>query len=105
VDPRHYFAEPVAAEDAPGYYDVITQPMCFAVVRQRLAEGRYTTLDALCDDLALIVRNAMAFNAPDTKFYRAAQRVEDVLRRATPMVRRVAQDTPPYAGIHWLTTA
>ena len=87
ADPRHYFEAPVTDDEAPDYSVRIQHPMCFADVRRRLEAGQYASLDALASDVRLIASNAMSFNAPDTKFYRAAERLLEVLERALPAVR------------------
>ena len=86
MDPRHYFDDPVRPDEAPDYFEKIERPMSFSEMRQRLADDRYQTVDELAADLDLVVQNAMAYNAPDTKFYRAAQRVQEVAQRTIPMV-------------------
>ena len=39
-----FFIEPVTDLIAPGYSNIITQPMCFATMRDKVAKGDYTTL-------------------------------------------------------------
>ena len=89
ADPRNYFDQPVDPQQAPAYYDKIEHPMCLADVRRRIAEDHYADADALAADLQLIVDNAMSYNAPDTKFYRAAERVQETITHAIPMVREI----------------
>ena len=81
ADPRHYFEAPVTDDEAPDYSVRIQHPMCFADVRRRLEAGQYASLDALASDVRLIASNAMSFNAPDTKFYRAAERLDAWLKK------------------------
>lgn len=90
ADPRHYFAEPVSAEAAPDYAARIREPMCFQDVRGRFRDGRYTTVAQMAADIRLIATNAMTYNAPDTKYYRAAQRLLHVLEHTQAAVGPLA---------------
>jgi len=60
--------------------------MCFQEVRRRFQDGRYTTVAQMAADIRLIATNAMTYNAPDTKYYRAAQRLLEVLEHARAVV-------------------
>ena len=46
----------------PDYYRVIQHPISFADIQAHIAAREYVSLDALADDLALLVRNAQTYN-------------------------------------------
>lgn len=43
-DPQQFFAWPVTDNIAPGYSSIITQPMDFSTMRQKIEENQYGTL-------------------------------------------------------------
>lgn len=50
---------------APNYFKVITQPMCFDDIRKKLEENKYgDSWDAFEHDLTLIFKNATTYNPP-----------------------------------------
>ena len=82
LDPFKIFAEPVEADIAPDYYDVITQPMDFQTMTTKLQ--RYANTEAVLRDIELICRNCKAYNAAGTVYFDQASALE----RAVASVRR-----------------
>nr|CAG4638384.1 EOG090X04G3 [Cyclestheria hislopi] len=74
-DPRQFFAWPVTDNIAPGYSQIITKPMDFSTMRQKIDENEYKTLQEFTDDFVLMCNNAMTYNQPDTIYYKAAKRL------------------------------
>ncbi|KAI3673811.1 hypothetical protein L6452_39941 [Arctium lappa] len=71
------YAEPVDPEELPDYHDVIKHPMDFATIRKKLAKGTYLTLNEFENDVFLLCRNAMQYNAPDTIYYKQASSIQE----------------------------
>ncbi|KAJ9568138.1 hypothetical protein OSB04_004104 [Centaurea solstitialis] len=71
------YAEPVDPDELPDYHDVIKHPMDFATIRKKLAKGMYLTLDEFENDVLLLCRNAMQYNAPDTIYYKQASSIRE----------------------------
>lgn len=44
-DPQNFFAWPVTDNIAPGYSSIITNPMDFSTMRQKIEENQYTNLE------------------------------------------------------------
>lgn len=44
-DPQNFFAWPVTDNIAPGYSSIITNPMDFSTMRQKIEDNQYTHLD------------------------------------------------------------
>lgn len=63
--PAHWFLEPVDPEDAPGYYDVIEQPMDFSTIKKKLESGQYRDITEFHEDMMLVKRNCQTYNPPD----------------------------------------
>ncbi|EFJ43059.1 hypothetical protein VOLCADRAFT_66369, partial [Volvox carteri f. nagariensis] len=72
LDKEGFFQRPVREEEAPNYYSIIKQPMCFADMREKIAAGLYQTWRQLRDDFNLIHENARRFNSNKTLVHRAA---------------------------------
>mmetsp|Transcript_4717 Transcript_4717/g.8359 ORF Transcript_4717/g.8359 Transcript_4717/m.8359 type:complete len:1668 (+) Transcript_4717:195-5198(+) len=62
--PAVYFSEPVDEElhAAPGYYSIITQPMDFSTIRQRLVSYTYTSEEQFVHDVRLVFENCAKYN-------------------------------------------
>ncbi|KAJ2793094.1 hypothetical protein H4R20_006645, partial [Coemansia guatemalensis] len=75
-DPRGVLSHPVTEEEAPDYFRVITHPMDFATMRQKLLDGDYRDINAFAADLQLVLTNCMTYNSPGTYYYQLAARVK-----------------------------
>ncbi|KAJ6649285.1 Bromodomain-containing protein 7 [Pseudolycoriella hygida] len=74
-DPHQFFAWPVTDEIAPGYSSIISDPMDFLSIRQKVEENEYTTLQEFADDFRLMCENAIKYNHVDTVYHKAAKRL------------------------------
>lgn len=62
VDKTHLFWEPVTAEMAESYFDVIRNPMDLSTMHEKAKTGKYKSLQSLRDDFELMCLNAITFN-------------------------------------------
>ncbi|XP_037307499.2 bromodomain-containing protein 1-like isoform X1 [Pungitius pungitius] len=101
-DQYSIFAHPVSAKEVPDYLDHIQDPMDFSTMRKRIDGHAYRSLEEFEADFDLVIFNCMKYNAKDTFFYRAAQRMQDhggaILRRARREAGRIGFDFP--SGLH-----
>lgn len=74
-DPHQFFAWPVTDEIAPGYSSIISNPMDFFTIRQKVEENQYTSLQEFGDDFRLMCDNAIKYNHVETVYHRAAKRL------------------------------
>lgn len=76
--------------------------MDFSTMRKRIDTHDYRSLEEFEADFNLIISNCMTYNAKDTFFYKAAQRMQDhggsILRRARREAERIGFDFP--SGLH-----
>ncbi len=76
--------------------------MDFSTMRKRIDAHEYRSLEQFEDDFNLIIANCMKYNAKDTFFYKAAQRMQDhggvILRRARREANRIGFDFQ--SGLH-----
>ncbi|CAO3641597.1 unnamed protein product [Mucor hiemalis] len=76
LDKKELFRYPVTREIAPDYFDIVSIPMSFNDIIDKLSAHRYLTLDEFESDLSLIWKNSMLYNKTDTTYYKLAQRLE-----------------------------
>ncbi|KAF1386402.1 hypothetical protein PFLUV_G00094450 [Perca fluviatilis] len=101
-DQYSIFAQPVNVKEVADYLDHIKNPMDFSTMRKRIDAHEYRSLEEFEADFDLIIFNCMKYNAKDTFFYKAAQRMQDhggaILRRARREAERIGFDFP--SGLH-----
>lgn len=84
-DPQQFFAWPVTDSIAPGYSQIITNPMDFSTIKQKIDDNNYQNLQEFVDDFKLMCENAMTYNHSDTIYYKAAKKLLHVgLKMVTP---------------------
>ncbi|GJP52037.1 hypothetical protein CLOM_g11149 [Closterium sp. NIES-68] len=72
------FKEPVDGSEVPDYYDIIKDPMDLKTMQRRLeAESFYQTIDMFVADMRRMTSNARTYNAPDTIYFKCANRLEN----------------------------
>ncbi|XP_051949783.1 peregrin-like isoform X1 [Xyrauchen texanus] len=95
-DTSNFFTEPVPLSEVPDYLDHIDRPMDFQTMWNCLESHRYLSFESFEGDFLLIVNNCLKYNAKDTIFYRAAQRLREtggtVLRQARRQAERIGFD-------------
>lgn len=74
-DPQQFFAWPVTDHIAPGYSQIIHQPMDFSTMKQKIDENQYSSLNEYIEDFKLMCNNAMVYNHPETIYYKAAKKL------------------------------
>ena len=84
-DPQQFFAWPVTDNIAPGYSQIISNPMDFSTIKQKIDDNNYQNLNEFIDDFKLMCNNAMTYNHQDTIYYKAAKKLLHVgLKMVTP---------------------
>ncbi|XP_017069932.1 LOW QUALITY PROTEIN: bromodomain-containing protein 7 [Drosophila eugracilis] len=77
-DPHQFFAWPVTDDMAPGYSSIISRPMDFSTMRQKIDDHEYAALTEFSDDFKLMCENAIKYNHVDTVYNKAAKRLLQV---------------------------
>ncbi|XP_008208464.3 bromodomain-containing protein 7 isoform X1 [Nasonia vitripennis] len=84
-DPQQFFAWPVTDNIAPGYSQIITNPMDFSTIKQKIDDNNYQNISEFVSDFKLMCDNATTYNHPDTIYYKAAKKLLHVgLKMVTP---------------------
>ncbi|WVN87938.1 uncharacterized protein L203_103135 [Cryptococcus depauperatus CBS 7841] len=76
LDRRELFLNPVTETEAPHYFDIIKEPMCWLYIDEKLEKNVYIDVAEFKRDVHLVIGNAMLYNAKDTPFHRAAARLK-----------------------------
>nr|XP_018916465.1 PREDICTED: bromodomain-containing protein 7 [Bemisia tabaci] len=74
-DAQQFFAWPVTDNIAPGYSAIISHPMDFSTMKQKIDDDIYSSLQEYIEDFKLMCGNAMVYNHPDTIYFKAAKRL------------------------------
>jgi hypothetical protein len=100
-----FFLEPVDTSIVIDYLKVIKNPMDLATMRMKLDNNQYPDVEAFKQDFQLICKNAKLYNAPDTLYWRTADKLESYGLRAIdreggrvnyePVVEQQPQPSPP----------
>ncbi|KAJ1971677.1 hypothetical protein H4R35_005121 [Dimargaris xerosporica] len=64
-----FFTQPIKAQDAPGYYDIIKKPLDLKAIRLRIRDEKITTTDEFHRDILHMLQNALMYNAEDSEVY------------------------------------
>uniref|UniRef100_UPI0037E8AB68 polybromo 1, like isoform X1 n=1 Tax=Semicossyphus pulcher TaxID=241346 RepID=UPI0037E8AB68 len=67
-------------KDYPDYYKVILEPMDLKTIEHNIRIERYTTEDALMDEMKLMFRNARHYNEEGSQVYNDADILEKILK-------------------------
>ncbi|KAG2222904.1 hypothetical protein INT45_013535 [Circinella minor] len=78
MDKKELFRFPVTPDVAPDYAEIIDTPMSFADILEKFSLHEYTSLEQVENDIMLIWKNCMAYNKPETLYYRTAERLKKV---------------------------
>lgn len=106
-DPQQFFAWPVTDNIAPGYSQIISNPMDFSTIKQKIDDNNYQNLKEFTDDFKLMCDNATTYNHPDTIYYKAAKKLLHVgfkmvthekLRQLRPVLTYMQDLTPEELG-------
>ncbi|TYZ60138.1 hypothetical protein PybrP1_005885 [[Pythium] brassicae (nom. inval.)] len=75
------FHEPVDTTIVVDYLEFIKDPVDLSLVAKRIESGQYVSKAALRADLDLMCNNCMAYNTPDTNYYKAAKDLQEFIER------------------------
>ncbi|XP_055642002.1 bromodomain-containing protein 7 [Toxorhynchites rutilus septentrionalis] len=107
-DPHQFFAWPVTDDIAPGYSTIITKPMDFSTIRQKIDDNEYTSVTEFSDDFKLMCENAIRYNHSETVYHKAAKKLlhvgarllqpENLMRSLRPLMLYMRELTSKELG-------
>ncbi|CAG8591540.1 4792_t:CDS:10, partial [Paraglomus occultum] len=81
TDHSQPFLQKVNKREAPGYYNVITNPMDLGTMTKKLKSSQYQSKKEFADDLFLIYKNCLTYNTrPDSIYREHAFKMEEKTR-------------------------
>ena len=81
MEGSHYFLEPVSAKKVVDYYQIVKQPMDLRKMREKVAEGAYSTRAEFLSDVQLILSNSRLYNGDADEITGVAKRVVELAAR------------------------
>ncbi|KAM4613208.1 protein polybromo-1-like [Polymixia lowei] len=67
-------------KDYPDYYKVILEPMDLRMIEHNIRSDKYTTEDAMVEDMRLMFRNARHYNEEGSQVYNDADVLEKIMK-------------------------
>ena len=74
-DPYGFFYDPVDVSVVTDYSTIIKNPMDLGTMNKKITNQQYATLREFQSDFELICSNCMIYNAPNTVYYKTAQKL------------------------------
>ncbi|CAG8522593.1 3726_t:CDS:2 [Diversispora eburnea] len=87
------FQNPIREQDAPGYYDIVKQPMDLRTLKKRLRDDQFHR------DLMLMFMNASVFNRKETDIHQMATEMKDFVENQISEFRR-SESSGISGGVH-----
>ncbi|KAG8347270.1 hypothetical protein TRVL_01900 [Trypanosoma vivax] len=72
LDELAMFHHPVSATELPDYHTVVKRPIDLSTIQRGIENGTYTAEAEVQNDVALMIANALEYNAKGTKWHKQA---------------------------------
>ncbi|OUM64829.1 hypothetical protein PIROE2DRAFT_29718, partial [Piromyces sp. E2] len=69
------FLMPVDTNIVTDYAQIIKNPMDFGTMQKKIDTKQYTDISQFQHDFELVIQNAKIYNAPETIYYRSADKI------------------------------
>ncbi|XP_050991217.1 tyrosine-protein kinase BAZ1B isoform X2 [Labeo rohita] len=98
------FREPVSAEEAEDYRDIISCPMDFATMQDKFKSSQYHSASDFLEDVKLIFSNAEEYNQPESNVLTCMARTEqafvELLQKSLPGIGYLRRRTRKRPAAH-----
>ncbi|KAI8369480.1 uncharacterized protein BYT42DRAFT_111852 [Radiomyces spectabilis] len=94
-DAYGFFLEPVDTNIVTDYLSVIKRPMDFSTMRRKVESDVYRSFDDFRRDFMLIVTNAKTYNAPNTIYWKSADKLSNFGLRSIERAAKAATTPTP----------
>lgn len=61
---------PVTLEEVPDYFEIISKPMDFGTIRDRLKAGDYKDVKEVVEDMSLVFENCDTYNNGESDVFK-----------------------------------
>jgi len=72
---KDHFKHPVLKHDVPDYFELIKDPMCWAMIDAKINKFEYWDFQVFRHDVELVINNALSYNKAGTLFHKDAVRI------------------------------
>ncbi|OCF54561.1 hypothetical protein L486_08112 [Kwoniella mangroviensis CBS 10435] len=76
LDRQSLYLHPVNRAEAPDYFEIIKEPMCWLWIDEKLEKNEYVDLADFKRDIMLLLDNAMIYNPKDNPYHRRAAKIK-----------------------------
>nr|XP_019009832.1 NuA3 HAT complex component NTO1 [Kwoniella pini CBS 10737]OCF48613.1 NuA3 HAT complex component NTO1 [Kwoniella pini CBS 10737] len=76
MDRSELYLNPVSRLEAPDYFEVIKDPMCWLWIDEKLEKNEYLEVAEFKRDIMLVLDNAMLYNPKDNPYHRKAAKIK-----------------------------
>ena len=87
-DTQKIFAYPVTEDIAPGYFNVVKHPIDLSVIRAKIHDDEYQTLQQFRDDMRLMFTNCLTYNPKTTFVYQQGEMLFQFFRRQMKLAKK-----------------
>ncbi|ETV74781.1 hypothetical protein, variant 1 [Aphanomyces astaci] len=92
------FHEPVDVTVVTDYLEIIQCPIDLSAIQKKIDENAYATKAAFKDDLVLMCENSIAYNSPDTNYYKAAKDLLEFVKKKVVLEPQDGRDKAGYSS-------
>lgn len=96
MDKVRWFMHPVSKDEAPGYYDLIKEPMHWTLIQSKIDDMSYGTWDEWEGDVRLVCTNATTYNQPQSLIAKLAHKILKALPGIVSEARGFVWETDPH---------
>ena len=92
---KSLFAEPVdpVRDEAPGYFDLVKNPMDLRTIREKLDKGEYSGVEQWKNDVNLVFSNAVLYNGKSSAVGVIAAELQLIFRGMAKQIARLAEQS------------
>jgi len=66
--------------ELPDYYQTIDKPMCLNVIKKKIRQGSYASLEKLGEEFDLMFNNCKTYNRQDSKLWKDGSKLQKVMK-------------------------
>jgi len=77
------FVEPVTEQEAPGYFEIVKNPIDITTIRNKFENKKYISAKEFTADLELLIQNCFLYNPPGSDVYACGKELDKVVSSLT----------------------
>ena len=92
VDISEVFVSLPSKRELPDYYQTISNPISLNMIKKKIKNGDYSTLQNLAEDFELMFNNCKTYNRQESKLWKDAHKLQGVM---TKKLQEIVDGVPP----------